>query len=78
MFQMLAKILILWLGVTLIAASSISSPVTEKVIRKCQPNLCELAKFKCISTESCNGTLVPSTDPCQCCPTCEKFRGNYG
>ncbi|XP_075218885.1 uncharacterized protein LOC142323301 [Lycorma delicatula] len=42
--------------------------------RKCPDNFCETARFKCLSEDSCNGTLLAPTDPCQCCPTCVKFR----
>lgn len=44
--------------------------------KKCQPNLCDLVR--CMNPTSCsNGaTLVPPSEPCQCCTRCIKYKGN--
>lgn len=36
----------------------------------CPANACEVRKYKCISQDSCNGTLVPGGAACGCCPAC--------
>lgn len=74
---MLLKTITAVLCVIPFVAVTISTPVdtaSNNDVRKCQPNFCQIAKFKCISQDSCNGTIIPQTDPCQCCPICVQFK----
>ncbi|RZF47256.1 hypothetical protein LSTR_LSTR004965 [Laodelphax striatellus] len=41
----------------------------------CPPKMCETVKMKCISQDSCNGTLFMGGPNCGCCPECVPFRG---
>ncbi|XP_039275661.1 uncharacterized protein LOC120349475 [Nilaparvata lugens] len=61
--------------VMVVVVAALSVVVVLAADDGCPPKMCETVKMKCMSADSCNGTLFTGGPNCGCCPQCIPFRG---